>query len=322
VIVLAIPFVAVFSLPLVYVLLFLLTCASMVFAPAEQAAVPDFVEGAELTRANSLFQVSSYLADLVVFPLGAALVTFMVLHFGPYRGTQFAFALDALSYLASAMLLWRLPFVRRAAVRAKLTVDGLRQQILAGLRYMWSNPQLRANTVLFVFGPLLLGSLNTLWIGFAWRVSHTDAWGYGLTESANAVGTLCGLWVLQSLSRRLNKGRTIALGFATMGLAVLAIGFTDSVWVAVVLAAVTGVGNMIFLVPSITMVQQQTPPEMCGRVVGVRHMLTFTAFMISNAVAGALADEIGVSPLLAILGAGMVGLAAVSMVTRSTREAT
>ena len=322
VIVLVIPFAAVVSLPMVFPLLFLLTCASMVFDPAEQAAVPDFVaEGDELTRANSLFQVSSYLADLVVFPLGAALVTFMVFQFGPFRGTQFAFALDALSYVASALLLCRLPFVRRAAVRAKLTVDGLRQQIVAGLRYMWSNPQLRANTVLFVFGPLLLGSLNTLWIGFAWRVSHTDAWGYGLTEAATAVGTLGGLWLLQSLSRRFNKGRTIALGFATMGAAVLAVGFTDSLWVAVALAAVAGAGNMLFLVPSITMVQQQTPPAMCGRVVGVRHMLTFTAFMISNAAAGLLADQIGVSPLLALLGAGMVAVGGVAMLARTTREA-
>jgi MFS family permease len=321
VIVLVIPFAAAFSLPVVFPLLFLLTCASMVFAPAQQAAVPDFVEGDDLTRANSLFQVSSYLADLVVFPLGAALVSFMVVQFGPFRGTQFAFALDALSYLASALLLCRLPFVRRAAVRAKLTVEGLRQQIVAGLRYMWSNPQLRANTVLFVFGPLLLGSLNTLWIGFAWRVSHTDAWGYGLTEAATAVGTLGGLWVLQSLSRRFNKGRTIALGFATMGAAVLAVGFTDSLWVAVVLAAVAGAGNMLFLVPSITMVQQQTPPAMCGRVVGVRHMLTFTAFMVSNAAAGLLADQIGVSPLLALLGAGMVAVGGVAILARTTREA-
>ncbi|HLZ27520.1 MAG TPA: MFS transporter [Chloroflexota bacterium] len=322
VIVLLIPLAAATSLPMVFALLFLLTCASMVFNPAEQAAVPEFVTGDELTAANSLFQVTSYLADLVVFPLGAALVTFMVAQFGPYRGTQFAFTLDAVSYVASALLLYRLPFVRRATVRARLTVDALRQQILAGLRYMWSNPHLRANTVLFVFGPLLLGSLNTLWIGFAWRVSHTDAWGYGLTESATAVGTIGGLWVLQSLARRFNKGRTIALGFAIMGGAVFAVGFTDSLWVAVALAALAGAGNMLFLVPSITLVQQQTPPEMCGRVVGVRHMLTFTAFMISNATAGLLADQIGVSPLLALLGAGMVAVGGVAILIRTTRDAT
>src|SRR6266567_1919010 len=145
-IVLAIPFAAGLSLPLVYPLLFLLTCCGMVYKPAEQAAVPELVKGEELIRANSLFQFSIYLADLVVFPLGAALVTFMVAQVGPYRGTQFAFAIDACSYVASALLLWRLPLVRRATVRARLTVDGLRLQIVAGLRYMWSNPQLRANT--------------------------------------------------------------------------------------------------------------------------------------------------------------------------------
>ena len=42
----------------------------------------------------------------------------MVAQFGPFRGTQFAFALDAVSYLASALLLCRLPLVRRAAAWA------------------------------------------------------------------------------------------------------------------------------------------------------------------------------------------------------------
>jgi MFS family permease len=321
-IVVLVPVLAAISLPLVYPLLFLLTCAGMVFRPAEQAAVPELVDDDELIRVNSLFQSVSYLADLVVFPLAAALVTLLVANFGPHGGTQFAFALDAISYLASALLLCRLPLVRRTAERARLTFDSLRLQIAAGLRYLWSNPQLRANTVLFVFGPLLLGSLNTLWIGFAWRVSHTDAWGYGLTESATAVGTLLGLWALQSVSRRFNKGRTIALGFAVMGSAVVAIGFTDSLWVAVVLAALAGAGNMGFLVPSITMVQQQTPTEMLGRVVGVRHMLTYTAFMVSNATAGLLADAIGVSPLMALLGSGMVIVGGLAMLARTTREAT
>src|SRR6202011_5886165 len=108
----------------------------MVFNPAEQAAVPELVAGDELIRANSLFQFSVYLADLAVFPLAAGLVTFMVVEFGPYRGTQFAFGLDSLSYVASALLLWRLPLMRRAVERARLTVMGLRGQIGVGLRYM------------------------------------------------------------------------------------------------------------------------------------------------------------------------------------------
>lgn len=321
VIVVVIPFAASVNLSLVYPLLFLLTCASLVFGPAEQASIPDLVNRAGLTRANSLNQVALYLADLIVYPLAAGLVTYLMLRFGPYRGTQFAFGLDSASYLASAILLCRLPLVKRHVAVARLTIVTLKEQVVAGLRYLWSNPQLRANTVLFVVGPLLLGSLNTLWIGFAYRVSHTDAWGYGMTESALAIGTMGGLWLLQPLSRRLNTGRVIAVGFVLMGTAALAVGFTDSLVLAAVLAVATGAGNMIFLVPSITMVQQHTADEMRGRVLGVRRMLTFTAFMVSNAAAGAMAERVGVSSLFLVLGAGMVGLAIVSLLSRTTREA-
>ncbi|MDQ6672401.1 MAG: MFS transporter, partial [Chloroflexota bacterium] len=140
-IVLALPFAAGLSLSMVYPLLFLLTCGGIVYKPAGQAALPELVKGEDLIRANSLLQFSSYLADLLVFPLGAALVTFMVAQFGPYRGTQFAFGLDSMSYVASAVLLCRLPLVRRVASRARLTVGGLKRQIGAGLQYMWTNPQ-------------------------------------------------------------------------------------------------------------------------------------------------------------------------------------
>jgi DHA3 family macrolide efflux protein-like MFS transporter len=322
VLVLGIPFAVVVNLPLVYALLFCLTCASMIFNPARQAAIPDLVEPDDLSSANTLFQAVNYLVDVIAFPLAGIIVALLIEQLGFQQGTFVVFGVDAISYVLSAALLIGLPIGRAEPDMSTGKLRGLASQVAEGLRYLCGNAVLRTNTILLTLGPLLLGSLHTLWIGFAWRVSHSDAWGYGLTESATAIGTLCGLWVLQSLSRRFNKGRVIAIGFVTMGAAVVAVGFTDSLSVAIVLAAVAGAGNMLFLVPSITMVQQQTPPELCGRVVGVRHSLTFTAFMISNAAAGLLAEAIGVSPLLAVLGGGMVAVGGVAMVARSTREAT
>jgi MFS family permease len=106
-----------------------------------------------------------------------------------------------------------------------------------------------------------------------------------------------------------------------MGAAIAAAGLSDSLPIVAALAAIGGLGNMTFLVPSITMLQRQTPPELRGRVLGVRMMLTMTAFSVSNALAGGLSDAIGVSPLLLILGSGMVGLAVVFSLSRSAREA-
>ncbi len=321
VIVVLIPLAAMLSLPLVYVLLFCLTSATLAFSPARTSSVPDLVPAEELPAANSLFQAVNYTVDLLAFPIAGVLVATLVELLGTVRGTQVAFAFDALSYLASAVLLIRLPIVQRSIARSREPLSRLPGQVAEGMCFLRRNAEVRTNTVILTVGPLLLGSLHTLWIGFAWRVSETGAFGYGVVEMSNAIGTLCGLLVLPRLSRTLNPGRVIIVGLAIMGASIALAGQTDSLPLVALFAAIGGVGNMTFLVPSITLVQRQTPAELRGRVFAVRLMFTYTAFSISNALAGGLSDTVGVSPLLLVLGSGMLVLAGGASLFRSAREA-
>jgi len=321
VLVVLIPVAATISLPLVYPLLFALTCATIAFHPARQSSVPDLVGADELSSANSLFQAVNYMVDLLAFPVAGLVVAALIERLGTYRGTQVVFAVDALSYLCSALLLLRLPVVKRSVMLAREPLRRLPNQVADGLRFLRDHSAVRTNTILMTIGPLTLGSLHTLWIGFAWRVSNTGTFGYGVTEMANAIGTLLGLLVLRTLSRRVNPGRAILIGFALMGAAIATAGLTDSLAVVALLAALAGMGNVTFLVPSITLVQRHTPAELRGRVFAVRLMLTFGAFSISNAVAGGLSDVVGVSPLLLVLGSGMLLLAAGGALFHSAREA-
>jgi MFS family permease len=316
-----IPVAALVQLPLVYALLFALTCATMAFNPARQAAVPDLVKPDELLAANTLFQAMNYMVDLVAFPLAGVTVAVLIERLGTLQGTQIAFGFDALSYLASAALLVGLPVVARNVSEGVTPLTRLPHQIVEGIRFLRGNLQVRTNTILMTVGPLMLGSLHTLWIGFAWRVSHTGTLGYGVTETASALGTLVGLWLLPRLELRLNPGRVILLGFVLMGSAIAAAGLSESLVVVAALAAISGVGNMIFLVPSITLAQRHTPTELRGRVFAVRMMLTYSAFAVSNAVAGNLSDVVGVSPLLLALGCGMLLMGAFGNFVRSAREA-
>lgn len=318
--VLGIPFAVAINLPLVYALLFCLTCASMVFNPARQAAIPELVAGDDLATANTLFQAVNYLVDVLALPLAGVLVALFIQHLGIRGGTLVVFGVDAVSYFLSASLLLGLPIGRGGRDKVAAPLSKLAEQVAEGLRFVRSNAQVRANTILLTLGPLLLGSLHTLWIGFAWRVSGTGSFGYGVIEMANALGTLAGLWLLPRILRRLNAGRMILLGFAVMGLAVAAAGSTQSLPVVAGLAAVCGLGNMMFLVPSITLVQRQVPAELRGRVFAVRLMLTFSAFSVSNALAGGLADSVGVSPLLLALGCGTLLMAGVGSLFASARE--
>jgi MFS family permease len=321
VLVLGIPVAALVNLPIVYGLLFCLTCATMIFQPARQAAVPDLVAVDEVASANMLFQAVNYLVDVIAFPLAGVLVAVCIATLGLRAGGFVIFGVDAVSYLASAALLVALPTCCARANSRPAPLASMRAQVAEGLRFLAHNAQLRTNTLLLTLGPLLLGSLNTLWIGFAWRVSYTNTFGYGLIETANALGTLAGLCLLSRVLKRLNPGRAVLLGFAVMGTAITAAGLTDSLPMVAVLAAACGLGNMLFLIPSITLVQRHTPSELRGRVFAVRLMLTFGAFAVSNSIAGGLADSLGVGVLLFGLGLGMLLMAGAGMLFASAREA-
>jgi hypothetical protein len=70
---------------------------------------------------------------------------------------------------------------------------------------------------------------------------------------------------------------------------------------------------MVFIIPSQTLFQERTPPEMLGRVVGFRFSLVFGSMTIAMAVSGLLAQIAGVGPVLAVFGimtmfAGLAGL--------------
>lgn len=314
-----VPLAAVVSLPLVYVLLFAATCARMIFAPAQQAAVPDLVDREDLIAANAIVRSGQYASDVAGYPLAGAIVTGLSAAFGPTGGTHVAFALDAASFAVSAALLWRLPIARRASRPAP--TERFWSQVIAGARFLVTHPVVRTNTLLLTVAPLLLGSLHTLHVAFAWRLSETGATGYATLQAAMGVGVIAALCAVQPLSKRMKKGRIIVLGFALYGAAILLTGATTSLPLAALLAAVNGVGNILFIIPSVTLVQQQTPTELRGRVFGVRASLTYAAFAISNAVVALWLDAAGVQFMMLFLGGGVLAMAAVASLFPSAREA-
>ena len=70
---------------------------------------------------------------------------------------------------------------------------------------------------------------------------------------------------------------------------------------------------MVFVIPSQTLFQERTPPELIGRVVGFRFALVFGSMTLAMAVGGLLAEVVGVGPVLVVFGlvtmvAGLAGL--------------
>jgi len=78
-------------------------------------------------------------------------------------------------------------------------------------------------------------------------------------------------------------------GFTVLGMSLILFSVTGSLWLALVLAAVVGLANVVFVVPSQTIFQQRTPDEMLGRVVAIRLALVNVMLAVSMATSGLFA---------------------------------
>ena len=109
--VLLLPVAILINVWLAYPIVFLITTISIFFRPARQAILPRVVPEEDLLPANSAMWVGETLADVVNYPLAGLFVVFLA------ASLPVAFWLDAVTYLASAVLIGSIavpPMIRKA----------------------------------------------------------------------------------------------------------------------------------------------------------------------------------------------------------------
>ena len=85
-------------------------------------------------------------------------------------------------------------------------------------------------------------------------------------------------------------------------------GIVDSVPIVLGLLFGLGVANMAFVIPSQTLFQERTPPELMGRVVSFRFALVFGGMSLAMALGGVAIGFAGPGPVIA--AAGLISIAA------------
>jgi MFS family permease len=311
-IILIIPIAAVTNILIVYPLVFAITSISIFFRPARVAALPRIVRDDELLTANSAMWIGETIADVIGYPLAAIFVGFLG------AALPLAFWIDAATYAASALLIATIvvPPLRNADMPADE-----RPTILADLKegyhFLRHETVLLANTMQAAVGQFTIGALTALTPYYALNIvqGHTVSGetAYGFLETAIGVGNLIGGFVIGVIGAHLARGRTVIIGYTIWGACVALLAVTGNLPIALGLMFGSGVANMVFIIPSQTMFQERTPPDMLGRVVGFRFALVFGSMTIAMGVSGLLASAAGVGPVLAVFGvmtmlAGLAGL--------------
>lgn len=299
-------------LPFIYVLTALQATGATFFNPTRYAVVPDIVPRGDLLSANTLDETTQSALDPVAYLIGGSLVALM--------GVRVAFGVDTLTFLLSALLI-AMTTPRGAAIwRAERDVRRpVHVEAAEGVRLLFRDPLLRANTMLMLVAGLIASADTPLLYMLAFSHWKRGAFGLGILEAGLAIGFILGALVCGPTVDRLGKGYSILLGLLGTGVCMGLLAVLPF-WPAVVVNGMSGIFNILFFVPSITLTQERAPRSARARVLSSRGALMSVSMFTSYALATVLTTRVSASVLLATAGAALAVMAAAATAVPALRQ--
>jgi MFS family permease len=289
------------SISVMYVLLFLDSCALRLGWPASSAMLPLLVPREAFENAikwrTTLWQISGM--------VGPAVGGFIIAWSLPA-----AYVICAASNVVFILLLLSIhvpPGTRAVPGR-------MFRQVAEGVAFVWRKKVLLGAISLDLFGVMLGGAVYLLPI-FARDIIASAGFGFspeqtlGYLRAAPAAGALVMAVVLTHTRPMRKAGRTMLLAVAGFGAATIVFGLSKNLWLSMAMLALTGALDNISVVVRHTMVQLATPNEMRGRVSAVNAMFISSSNELGGFESGAVAQFFG--PVVSVVSGGIGTIAIV-----------
>jgi MFS family permease len=282
--------------------------AEAFFGPASRVVVAQTVDRADLQQANALIGLSAELTSV----LGPALAGVIVVAASPGWGL----AIDAASFVVSAVFVALVRVAPLAAQARTSTIAELR----AGWRTFRSHTWLWATVVYFT---LFIGFVFAPWQVLGPQIARTSLGGPGAWAAINAAvgaGSIAGA-LLGLRWRPVHPLRSALLLFLVGGpaLYVLVAGHAPLA-VILVVAVVDGSSGAFFNTVWYTSIQREIPAGELSRVTSWDYLGTLSMQPVGLALAGPVAEGLGVSVTLYCSAAVFVGLLAGVLAVPSVRN--
>ena len=269
--------------------------ASAFFEPARTATIPNITSAEELLPANAL-AAATWSAMLAIGASVGGLVT-------AAAGRNIAFALNALSFFASAVFIAQTRYDATPAASARpaglATLTGV-TDLVEGFRYVRRHRHVAA--LMCVKGGWgLAGGVLLLLTIFGQRVFPVGAGaaaGIGVLYGARGVGAGLGpialRWILGQRPRRLRQ--TIGPAFFVVGIFYVALAGAPTLAVAALCVLCAHFGGSILWVFSTVLLQLEVPDRFRGRVFAAELALVTLVTSVSSYWTGYELDSAGRSP--------------------------
>jgi dTMP kinase len=275
---------------------FALEMLSLLGQAPRNAMIPRLVPPENLVTANSLILGSTF----GTIPLGAGLSWFFVslptndlggLVPASNASLTWAFGFDALTFLASAALIWSLGPVR--SVAAARRQDGEKpnafQEFKEGVAAFWGRKSIRR--VIIGMTTALMGGGLMIVVGspFVDQVLDADDAGFfAIITTAGLGAALAVAWMTLYETRLLRRDLVFALALIACGVGLGATSLTSTVFGAASWMGVFGFGAGAAYVMGFTHIQESVDDDLRGRVLATLFTLMRVGLFVSMAAAPSL----------------------------------
>ncbi|HEY5213929.1 MAG TPA: MFS transporter [Acidobacteriaceae bacterium] len=299
-----------------YTVMAAISIFSSFFSPAQGVAIRSAVPFHGLRSANALMQQVMFIMRIIGGPIAVAIVRI----FGP----RVCYGLDAVSFLASgtliaslALIIPRNPLAEEAPQPDRHAQASAIARILHDMK-VGANFILHHAALLFVIvalaaGMFVLGCFGPLIAVYVRDTLHASSTIFAVTSAGIGVGLLGGVNILNVFAKRIPNTTQVYLGLggialgttllAAAPLAALSLPLLHTsmpVVVTVFGCFVVGFSCAGIIVPSQTLIQEETPGELMGRVGSTTMSAVFGAQILGLLLSGILADHIGVRGVFAL----------------------
>jgi MFS family permease len=292
-----------------YAVLAAISVVSSFFTPAQGVAIRFAVPLHGLRSANALMQQVMFAMRII----GPAIAGVMVAYLGPIS----CYALDSVSFVGSAFLIGSIPFLKSSTQASKpaepnseghSAVGKIWLDMKEGISFIVHHAALLFVILAMAAGMFVVGCFAPLIAIYVRDSLHASTQIFAVVAPMIGLGMLIGINGLNTFGKKLSNTLMVysGLGGMTVGMVILTV--LPHIWSAVLGNFIVGFAVAGIVVPSQTLLQQATPPELMGRVGSTFMSIVFTAQISGLVLSGLLTQYIGVRQVFALCAAMLVVL--------------
>ena len=248
-----------------------------------------------LMSANALMAQAMQVMQIVSPAIAGALVAW----FGPNS----CFLIDSLSFLFSGAMIWTLTIDHKPATGPN-TVRAIASAVTQGMKFILTHGAISFVILAMTAGMFTMRCFSALIAVYVRDVLMASSMLFGALSSLVGIGMIAATQLINRFGGKMPKSHLVIAGLFGIAIAILEVAIAGSAAGTVAGMLALGFSVALIMIPAQTLLQEETPRDMLGRVSSSLWSVLSLAQIGAMLIAGPVAQSMGIRNLY--YGSGVV----------------